>query len=82
MELALDGGDASILPLISVGVCVNDEVSVSASWVAFKALSKEEGVIAVDFLLFFSTRLLPATVAVTGDASSDGQAHSDDFGIV
>lgn len=52
-ELALDGGDASLLPLISVDVRVQDEVSVSVSCIAFIAFSTEAILTAVDFLLFF-----------------------------
>jgi hypothetical protein len=80
VELALDGGDASLLALLSVGVCVNDEVSVSASWLALMAFSREVGCIAVDFLLGFEIRLLPATA--TDWARSDGHAHSEVLGMV
>jgi hypothetical protein len=79
VELALEGGDAPLLALLSVGV-LYDDVSVSFSWLALMAFSNELGWIAVDFLLGFEIRLLPATD--TDWARSDGQAHSDVFGIV
>jgi hypothetical protein len=81
VELALDGGDASLLPLLSVGVRVYDDVSVSTSWPAFMAFSIEAALIAVDFRLLFCMRLFPETEA-TDWARSEGQAHSEDFGIV
>lgn len=79
VELALEGGDAPLLALLSVGV-LYDDVSVSFSWLALMAFSNELGCIAVDFLLGFEIRLLPATD--TDWARSDGQAHSEVFGIV
>jgi hypothetical protein len=81
VELALEGSDAALLPLVSDGVYVTEEVSVSASTPVLRAFSKVAGLSAVDFRLFFWTRLLPATVAA-GAARSDGQAHSEVFGIV
>jgi hypothetical protein len=45
------------------------------------ALSSDAALTAVDFRLGFWMRLLPVTAA-TGWARSDGQAHSEDFGIV
>ena len=78
VELALEGGDAPLLAL-SVGVLYED-VSVSFSWLALIAFSNELGCMAVGFLLCFEIRLLPATD--TDWARSDGQAHSDVFGIV
>lgn len=79
VELALEGGDAPLLALVSVGV-LYDDVSVSFSWLALMAFSNELGCIAVDLFLGFVIRLLPATDADW--ARSDGQAHSDVFGIV
>lgn len=70
-----------MLPLRSVGVRVLDEVSVSASWPALRAFSSDAVLIAVDLRLFFCIRLAPATEA-TDCARSEGQAHSEDFGIV
>jgi|SRR5690242_11324532 len=79
VELALERGDASLLALLSVRV-VCDDVSVSLSWLALMAFSNEVGCIAVDFRFDFETRLLPATA--TDCARSDGQAHSEVFGMV
>ena len=79
VELALEGGEASLLPLRSVGV-LYDDVSVSFSWLALIAFSNEPGWTAVDLRLGFEIRLLPATVADC--ARSEGQAHSEVLGMV
>jgi hypothetical protein len=81
VELALEGSDAALLPLVSEGAYVIDEVSVSASRPALIAFSNENEFTAADFLLPLEIRLFPATVAV-GGARSDGQAHSEVLGIV
>jgi hypothetical protein len=75
VELALEGSDAALLTLVSEGVYVMEEVSVSMSRPALIAFSSENGFTAADFRLPFWIRLFPATVAV-GGARSDGQAHS------
>lgn len=79
VELALDGGDASLLALLSVGVSY-DDVSVSLSWLALMAFSSDAGCTAVDLRLGFEIRLLPATA--TDCVRSDGQAHSEVLGMV
>jgi hypothetical protein len=79
VELALEGGEASLLALRSVGV-LYDDVSVSLSWLALIAFSNEAGCIALDFRFGFEIRLLPATA--TDCARSEGQAHSEVLGIV
>jgi len=79
VELALEGGEASLLALRSVGV-LNDDVSVSLSWLALMAFSNEAGCIAVDRRFGFEIRLLPATD--TDWARSEGQAHSEVLGMV
>jgi hypothetical protein len=79
VELALEGGEASLLALRSVGV-LYDDVSVSLSWLALMAFSSEAGWIAVDLRLGFEIRLLPTTA--TDCARSEGQAHSEVLGMV
>jgi len=81
VELALEGSDAALLPLVSEGVYVMEEASVLASKPAWMAFSRLYGVTAADLRLPFWIRLFPATVAV-GAALSEGQAHSDALGIV
>lgn len=81
VELALEGSEAALLPLVSEGVYVIEEVSVSASRPAPRALSRLKGLTAADFRLPFAIRLFPATVAV-GGPRSEGQAHSEALGIV
>lgn len=53
MELALEGGEPSLLALLSVDVRVYDDASVSKSWPALMAFSKADVLTAVDFLLVF-----------------------------
>lgn len=79
VELALEGGEASLLALCSVGV-LYDDVSVSLSWLALIAFSNEAGCIAIDLRLDLEIRLLPATE--TDCARSEGQAHSEVLGMV
>ena len=81
VELALEGSEAALLPLVSEGVCVMDEVSVSASRPVLIAFSMLNALTAEDFRRGFDIRLLPTTVAV-GGALSEGQPHSELFGIV
>lgn len=81
VELALDGGDASLLGLPSVGVRVVEDVSVSGAWAICNAFSTEHGLTRADRLVFFWIRLLPATEAVVV-VRFDGHAHSEDLGMV
>jgi hypothetical protein len=53
VELALEGSDATLLPLVSEGVYVIEEASVSASRPALIAFSSENGFTAADFRLPF-----------------------------
>lgn len=79
VELALEGGEASLLALRSVGV-LYDDVSVSLSWLALMAFSNDAECTVVDLRLGFEIRLLPATA--TDCARSEGQAHSEVLGMV
>lgn len=95
VELALEGGEASLLAVFSdgakeglVGVRVRrEEESVSTSWLALMAFSNEAGLMdCVPFLARGFCTLLtgPEEGEVTdwACALSEGQAHSDVFGIV
>lgn len=81
VELALDGGDGALLPIVSEGVSTLKEVSFWVFRPAWMALSKQKRATAVDFCLLFEIRLLPITVAV-GVSRSERQAQCETLEIL